>query len=265
MRHVGFGLVQQLQEPCGACNGEGETIKPKDRCKACSGNRTIEEEKFLDVFVDKGMAHGQQIVFSGEGDQIPDVIPGDIILVLQQEQHGTFKRDGSDLYIEKEIKLIDALCGFKFIITHLDGRQIIVSSSKGQIIKPGDTKCIDGEGMPQHKNPFEKGRLYVKFDVVFPVNGSITTDHTKLLTQVLGDGDKVDVSKLPEDVEEAVLSEPTTSTGGKGSKGRKKQSHSHHGHPHAHHHNAAYQESDEEEDEEEGGGGGGPGVACTQQ
>ena len=38
----------------------------------------------------------------------------------------------------------------------------------GQVVKPGDFKGVPGEGMPQYRNPFEKGNLYIKFDVTFP-------------------------------------------------------------------------------------------------
>jgi DnaJ-class molecular chaperone len=32
----------------------------------------------------------------------------------------------------------------------------------------GDIKGIEGEGMPHYRNPFERGNLYIKFDVTFP-------------------------------------------------------------------------------------------------
>lgn len=38
----------------------------------------------------------------------------------------------------------------------------------GEIIRHGDYRCIPGEGMPQHKNPFEKGNLIIQFIVHFP-------------------------------------------------------------------------------------------------
>lgn len=38
----------------------------------------------------------------------------------------------------------------------------------GSVIKHGEVKCILGEGMPQYKNPFEKGRLIIQFLVNFP-------------------------------------------------------------------------------------------------
>jgi DnaJ-class molecular chaperone len=54
----------------------------------------------------------------------PDTLPGDVILVLQQKEHATFKRKGNDLFVEKEISLTEALCGYQFVVEHLDGRQV---------------------------------------------------------------------------------------------------------------------------------------------
>lgn len=44
---------------------------------------------------------------------------------------------------------------------------------------------IGGEGMPQYKNPFEKGRLFVQFDVEFPEPKDITPEVAKALIAVL--------------------------------------------------------------------------------
>lgn len=35
---------------------------------------------------------------------------------------------------------------------------------------------VKGEGMPQYRNPFEKGDLYIKFDVQFPENNWISPE-----------------------------------------------------------------------------------------
>ena len=34
----------------------------------------------------------------------------------------------------------------------------------------GALRCVVGEGMPMYRNPFEKGNLYVKFEITFPPN-----------------------------------------------------------------------------------------------
>lgn len=35
---------------------------------------------------------------------------------------------------------------------------------------------VKGEGMPQYRNPFEKGDLFIKFDVQFPDNNWISPE-----------------------------------------------------------------------------------------
>lgn len=40
----------------------------------------------------------------------------------------------------------------------------------------GCVRVVRGEGMPQYRNPFEKGDLYIKFDVQFPENNWINPD-----------------------------------------------------------------------------------------
>ena len=61
-----------------------------------------------------------------------------MIIVLQQKEHNTFKRKGEDLFIEHDISLTEALCGFKFILKHMDGRDLVIQSIPGEVIEPGE-------------------------------------------------------------------------------------------------------------------------------
>ena len=45
-------------------------IAEKDKCKECLGKKVTQENKILEVHVDKGMTNGQKIPFRGEGDQM---------------------------------------------------------------------------------------------------------------------------------------------------------------------------------------------------
>jgi len=183
LRQFGPGMVQQLQSVCPKCRGEGEVMKESDRCTKCKGNKVMQEKKVLEIFIEKGMTHKQKIVFHGEGDQEPDVIAGDVVIVLDEQEHDVFKRDGADLIMSKEITLLEALCGFSFTIKHLDGRTLLVKSNPGDVVKPGDVKEIPGEGMPMHKRPFDKGVLIIKFNVVFPE--SVSPDAARILETAL--------------------------------------------------------------------------------
>jgi DnaJ family protein A protein 1 len=67
-----------------------------------------------------------------------------------------------------ELSLVEALCGFNRSIRTLDERDLVITALPGQVFKQGDLKCILNKGMPQYRNPFEKGRLIIQFSVEFP-------------------------------------------------------------------------------------------------
>lgn len=113
----------------------------------------------------------------------PDVEAGDVVVVLQQSDHGVFRRDGANLHYKKTITLLEALTGFSFTIPHLDGRTLLVKSDPTMVVRPGDVKAIKDEGMPQKHNPYVRGSLYVDFDVVFPAE--LTEASKKVLKSVL--------------------------------------------------------------------------------
>lgn len=45
----------------------------------------VKERKVLEVHITKGMRNGQKIVFHGEADEAPGVVPGDIIFVVEEK------------------------------------------------------------------------------------------------------------------------------------------------------------------------------------
>jgi len=69
-------------------------------------------------------------------DEHPDADTGDVVFVLKQQEHDVFKRRGADLFVEREISLVEALCGFEIEVTHLDGRKLLIKSGPGDIVKP---------------------------------------------------------------------------------------------------------------------------------
>jgi DnaJ family protein A protein 2 len=183
IRHLGPSMIQQMQHPCNECKGTGETINDKDRCPQCKGEKVVQEKKVLEVHVEKGMQNSQKITFPGEADEAPDTVTGDIVFVLQQKEHPKFKRKSEDLFVEHTLSLTEALCGFQFVLTHLDGRQLLIKSNPGEVVKPDSFKAINDEGMPIYQRPFMKGKLYIHFTVEFPE--TLTPDQVKGLEAVL--------------------------------------------------------------------------------
>lgn len=160
-------MMQQIQQPCNECEGTGEIMDPKDRCKQCNGKKTKQERKVLEVHIDKGMKSGQQIKFAGESDQAPGIVPGDVIIVIEEKNHERFQRKGDDLFTEVDIDLLTALAGGEFVIPHLDDHALHVTIVPGEIIKPGCLKTITGQGMPSFRH-HEMGDLFIRMNVNFP-------------------------------------------------------------------------------------------------
>ncbi|CAI2355491.1 unnamed protein product [Caenorhabditis sp. 36 PRJEB53466] len=169
VQQIGPGMLQQMQVPCDLCHGTGGKVPAGDTCKGCNGEKYENVSKVLEVNVLPGMRHNDKITFKSEGDQSdPDGEPGDVVIVIQQKDHGIFKRDGDDLHITKKLTLNEALCGYNFLIKHLDGYPLVFTGKPGDVIRPGTVKGVLGKGMPNKKYPELKGNLFVEFDVEFP-------------------------------------------------------------------------------------------------
>jgi DnaJ family protein A protein 2 len=240
LRQIALGMVQQLQRRCAKCSGQGYCAETK------------KERKVLDVQIDQGMRNSQKIVFRGMADEKPNMEPGDINFVIQEKEHDVFKRKGADLLITKTLSLNEALCGFEWMITHLDGRKIVIRSKPGEIIKPitGATsdlpfvKIVPHEGMPSHGNPFIKGNLFILFRVEFPDDNELDPNALKLLKNALPNPSmELDVK---EDMEICHLEHADVKAFGKGGANNRATD--------------AY----DSDDDEEGGGGGARAVQCQQ-
>jgi len=185
-------MITQMQRPCSACGGSGKQVDAGDRCGGCRGNRSVPERKVMEVHIDKGMKHGDRVVLRGEAGFSGEagVPSGDLVFVLQQKEHGTFKRVKQDLVYECKISLAEALCGTKIPVKTLDkeGRTIVVAVPPGKVIAPDSFHKVEGEGMPVRGAPFQKGNLYIQFDVQFPnqLDGETANVLRNILTTIPG-------------------------------------------------------------------------------
>jgi len=170
----------------------------------------------LECVIEKGMKHGQKIVLRGEADQMPGTVPGDVVFVLAQEKHKNFVRKNDDLLYQVKVPLVQALTGCQFIVTHLDGRHLVCKTAAREVLAPGHIKMVAEEGMPMQKNPFCKGNLYIRIDVEFPANGSLSPEDIAVLHAVLPQGTPPMIS---DDCEEVRLHDADLSQMG-GSDGR---------------------------------------------
>lgn len=130
-------MIQQMQSACNACGGEGKSFKTK------------QEREVLEVHIQKGSPNDHKIQFREMADEQPDCDTGDVIFVVKEQEHEVFKRRGADLFIERDISLVEALCGFEMEITHLDGRKLLIKTAPGDIVRPlaqGFDPMADNDG-----------------------------------------------------------------------------------------------------------------------
>jgi len=137
-------MIQQMQSQCHSCGGQGKSYKTK------------QDKEILEVHIQKGSPDGHKIPFREMADEHPDADTGDVIFVVKQAEHAEFKRKGADLYIERTISLVEALCGFALEVTHLDGRKLLIKTSPGEIVRP----------MAQGFDPLEDRESKMEWEVI---------------------------------------------------------------------------------------------------
>lgn len=147
---------------CAQCNGRGVVIRQvrmgpmiqqmQSQCPSCEDGYTYSqkrEQEVLEVNIQKGAVDGHKVVFHNKADEIPDGDAGNVVFVLKEKPHDLYKRHGADLYIEKKISLVEALCGFTMELPKLDGRTLIIKTKPGEVTnictfdpfaKDGDTE-----------------------------------------------------------------------------------------------------------------------------
>jgi len=215
-------------------------IDERDKCKACKGSKVYTDRKVLEVGIEKGMAGGSKIRFSGEANEVPGTVAGDVVIVVEEKPHDSCIRKGADLVHEIELELSEALCGFTRTITHLDGRVLLINSKPGSVVRHDAVKMIQGEGMPFQGNIFTKGRLFVLFKIKFPATLPRNT-----VDAIAGVLPKPEAPVLTGEEEECRMGDVDLSQFGQSGNGGRNRD--------------AY-----DEDDEGGGGGGAQRVQCGQ-
>jgi DnaJ-class molecular chaperone len=143
------------------------------------GNKIFEKETIY-VDVPKGIDDNEIIILREKGNILSDNCKGDIKLFIKVENKTEFERNGLDLTIEKTISLKDALCGFNFEITYINGKTYTLNNNSGNIIPDKYKKIIPNMGLVREGHI---GNLIIIFNIVFPT--TLSEDKISLLREIL--------------------------------------------------------------------------------
>jgi DnaJ-class molecular chaperone len=128
------------------------------------GMKVFESETIY-VTIPKGIDDGELILLKDKGNVLNETCKGDIKIFVKIENDSMFKRVGLDLVLEKSINLKDALCGFSFEITYINGKSYTLNNNAGNIIPHGFRKIIPNMGLERDQH---KGNMVIVFNVQFP-------------------------------------------------------------------------------------------------
>ncbi len=140
--------IQQFISICDECNGSGEQVSKDNICTECNGKKYITKEASFTIQLDRHMSNNDKMMIENMGHQYKNR-KSNLIVVLKEQPHNIFKRQGKDLHMDIKLRLYQSLYGFSKMITHLDGRQILLKYDKmlNQMIT---TMKVRNEGMGGH-------------------------------------------------------------------------------------------------------------------
>jgi molecular chaperone DnaJ len=162
---------------CGHCRGTGSLItKP---CQTCKGAGRLQKDKKLTVRIPAGIATGQRMRLSGEGEAGSGGGPrGDLYVVIHVQDHAFFQRDGNDLYCEIPVNFTTVALGASIRIPTLDGEEPFAVPEGTET---GTTFRLRGRGMPDVSGRGH-GDLNITIKVLTPKK--VTKEQKKLLEQL---------------------------------------------------------------------------------
>lgn len=173
-----FGRMQS-STTCPTCQGNGQVIDYKPNDADSNGLKTIEET--ISIKIPAGVVDGMQLNMQGKGNEAPgkNSIPGDLLVIIEEIEHETLKREGENLHYDLYISFPEAVLGVSKEIETVSGR-VRIKLEEG--IQSGKILRLRGKGIPNY-NGYSAGDLLVHINVWTPKN--LTSDQKEYFTSML--------------------------------------------------------------------------------
>jgi len=122
----------------------------------------------LTVKIPKGLIAGKKLRLAGKGNPSPYGGPaGNLYIKSKVLNDQVFSSERYDLYINRQLKLTEALLGTTISVPTIDDKQLNLKIPPGT--KPGTKMRLSGHGLPDMKDN-KKGDLYVRIQLNIPQN-----------------------------------------------------------------------------------------------
>ncbi len=155
----------QTASTCPTCGGAGKIIEHK--CTKCFGDGIVKGEEVLELNIPAGVANEMQLSVRGKGNAAArGGVPGDLIVVIEEEEHAELKRDGANLHYELYVNFADAALGTSVDVPTIDGKARIKVEQGTQ---GGKLLRLRGKGLPDLDRG-GKGDIIVHVNIWTPKN-----------------------------------------------------------------------------------------------
>lgn len=149
---------------CQQCGGEGKVIT--NPCRSCGGTGLVRKRETIKVKIPAGVEAGMQLTIQGEGHAAKNNgINGDLLVVIEEQEHPNLKREGNNLYYTKVVSLPDAILGAEVEVPCLDGAykiKVEPGTQSGTVVR------LRNKGLPTVNGYGGTGDMYVKIAVWIP-------------------------------------------------------------------------------------------------
>jgi molecular chaperone DnaJ len=163
----------QTTSVCPSCGGEGKTITKK--CTTCYGEGVVQKEEVIKINIPAGVGKGMQMTVGGKGNAPRrGGVNGDLLVVIDEEEHPELIREGNDLIYNLFISIPDAVLGTHVEVPTVDNNVKIKIEPGTQ---PGKILRLRGKGLPE-VNGYGRGDLLVNVNVWIPK--TINKDELKI-------------------------------------------------------------------------------------
>ena len=179
VRRVTSTFLGQMQTvtTCPTCNGEGSIVTAK--CSVCKGDGRVYGEETVTIEIPAGVQEGMQLSVGGRGNAGErGGAPGDLIILIEEEQHPELHRDGLNVAYELHISFADAVFGLQAEVPTIDGKakiKIPPGTHSGKIFR------LKGKGFPG-VNSYERGDQLIHVNVWTPQH--ITPEEKSMLEKL---------------------------------------------------------------------------------
>lgn len=121
---------------CPSCGGIGQMVD--SRAPGTDSTGMKRQEEVINIKIPAGVAEGMQLSMAGKGNEVAGGIPGDLLIVVEEQEDDTLKRDGNNVIYELYLNFIDASLGTNIEVPTIDGKvkiKIDPGTQSGKILR----------------------------------------------------------------------------------------------------------------------------------